>query len=86
MTTEVRVMESPWFISVGKNSGEEVSVSFRLHSRTTHRLTSIVPCIDRTPLLCSTAGDIFGMWIAYDKFAKIDPKDIVEKLNKSTSE
>jgi hypothetical protein len=30
-----------------------------------------------------TAGDIFGMWIAYDKFAKIDPKDTVDKLNKS---
>jgi hypothetical protein len=29
------------------------------------------------------AGDIFGMWIAYDKFAKIDPKDTVDKLNKS---
>jgi hypothetical protein len=23
------------------------------------------------------------MWIAYDKFAKIDPKDTVDKLNKS---
>ena len=45
-TTEVRAMESPWFISVGKNSCEEVSVSFRLRSRTTDRLTSIVPCVD----------------------------------------
>ena len=35
------------------------------------------------PLLHSTAGNIFGMWIANDKFAKIDPKDTVDKLNKS---
>jgi hypothetical protein len=36
-----------------------------------------------TPLLRSTASDIFCMWIAYDKFAKIVPKDTVDKFNKS---
>ena len=37
-----------------------------------------------SPGLRSMVGDIYSMWIiAYDKFAKIDPKDTVDKLNKS---
>jgi hypothetical protein len=35
------------------------------------------------PLLSSRVGDIFGMCVAQDIFAKINPKDTVDKLNKS---
>ncbi len=34
-----------------------------------------------SPGLFSMVGDIYSMWIAYDKFAEIDPKDTVDKLN-----
>jgi hypothetical protein len=32
------------------------------------------------PPLSSMVGDIFGMYVAYDIFAKIDSKDTVDKL------
>jgi hypothetical protein len=32
------------------------------------------------PPLSSKIGNIFGMYIALDKLAKIDPKDTVDKL------
>ncbi len=36
--------------------------------------------LSRAPSHCSTVGDIFGMCVAKNVFAKIDPKDIVHLL------